>query len=244
VRAILISGAVLAASLLVACGGDSHSSGPKTAAELSAWLDDTGECEGAEMSSTKLPVPADRVEEIAPANERFDHQGVAAATISCGGANGYISYYRFRSAAARAAAVRGRDGLISNELFCVKGPELVVNDLLGYDNTIGFCKRLGFSIHPPTHVESPVAENRHHMESTAARLYSHATHLPLVNVYCESSEGRLEFECKELIGGGVAEISLVERRGHYVIRGCENPGTHRTGDGVTVKTCSFPTHPR
>jgi hypothetical protein len=228
----------------VACGGGSHSSGPKTAAELSAWLDDAGECEGVEMSSTRLPVPADRVEEVAPANERFDHQGSAAATIACGGINGYISYYRFPSADARAAAVRGRDGLISNELFCVKGPELVVNDLLGYDQTVGFCKKLGFQIHQPIHIESGTAERRHHLEATAARLFAHAAGLPLPNVYCRSSESRLEFECEELVGGEVADISLVERHGRYVIRGCENPGTHRTDDGFTGETCSFPTHAR
>jgi hypothetical protein len=244
VRVILISSAVLATFLLVACGGGSRSSGPKTAGELSAWLDDAGECEGVEMSSARLPTPADKAEEVAPANERFDHQASAAATIACGGLNGYISYYRFPSAYARATAVRGRDGLISNELFCVKGPELVVNDLLGYDQTVGFCKKLGFQIHQPTHIESGTAKHRHHLEATAARLFAHAADLPLPNVYCQSLMGRLEFECEELVGGEVADISLVKRRGSYVIRGCENPEAQRTDNRFTGETCSFPTHAR
>lgn len=206
---------------LAACGAGEQGSRGATVDDLSAWLKATGECEDVETSTTQLPVPSSRTEEVAPAVKRFDKQAAVGGLISCGGLNGYISYFRFPSTEARAAAVQERDGLISNELFCAKGPELVVNDLLGYDNTADFCKRLGFPIHQPTHVASAAAERRHRMEATASRLYAHAEGFPLPNVYCESRRGPLEFECGNFVGGEAAYITLVERRGRFVIEGCE-----------------------
>ncbi len=120
-----------------------------TVAKLGDWLRDTGECETVEVEVVKLPIAPKRLKSVAPANERFNRQATAAALIGCGGLNGYISYYRFPSAVARARAIAGRTGLLEHELFCVKGPEVVVNDLLGYDNTADFCDRLDFRIHRP-----------------------------------------------------------------------------------------------
>ena len=140
---------VLSVALLVTgCGGTSHS-GPPTFAHLADWLQEEGGCEELIDQVTHLPVPRTRVGDVAPANLRFRHATVAALA-GCGGPNGFISYYRFPSVKARANAVHGRAGPLGNELFCVHGPELVVNDLLGYDSTAPFCKRLGFKIHRPT----------------------------------------------------------------------------------------------
>jgi hypothetical protein len=135
--------------LVAGCGGGSHHSGPTTFDHLADWLEEEGECEGVETEVTRLPLSKARAGQVAPINLRFVHAAVAAVAI-CGGLNGDISYYRFPSTKVRASAVRGREGLTSNELFCVDGAELVVNGLLGYDETAPFCKRLGFKIHRPT----------------------------------------------------------------------------------------------
>jgi hypothetical protein len=205
--------------LLAACGAGSEGSRPATVDDLASWLQASGECEEIETHVTKLPVPASRFEEVAPANERFDKQAQVAGLVGCGGLNGYVSYFRFPSTAARVAAVRGRNGLIANELFCAKGTELVINDLLGFDNTIGFCEKLGWQIHRPTGAYSPATERRHHLEVIAERLYSRATGYPLVNIDCESSGPGLEFECLNYVGGGPTEIVLVKKRGGYAIKG-------------------------
>jgi hypothetical protein len=64
--------------------------------------------------------------------------------------SGWIAYYNFSSTETRSAAVRERAPLRRNHLYRAKGPELVVNELDGYDYTADFCKRLGFAIHRPT----------------------------------------------------------------------------------------------
>jgi hypothetical protein len=148
---------------------------------------------------------------------RFEGASVAAVA-GCGGVNGYISYYRFPSTEARAAAVRGREGLISNELFCVHGPELVVNGLLGFDSTAPFCKRLGFRIHRPTRRYSATQKLEHRLGSRAQLLAAHETGAPRPNLICEHTENPHTFECEEVIGGEVTTIELVKRGGRYVPR--------------------------
>jgi hypothetical protein len=232
---------VVAVFLIVVtgCGGGSDNSGPRTFEELGTWLKDAGECESVEMQLTHLPVPPSRPGE---ANERFNSEAMTAGSIVCGGLNGYIAYYRFPSAEARATAVRGREGLISNELFCAKGSELVVNDLLGYDRTVGFCKKLGFPIHRPTHEFSPAQRREHFLEARAASLVRHLTDEP--NLWCEHSGGRLRFECVEPVGGEITEIELVRKGHRFVIKGCEDLGAQRTKKGFRGETCSFPSHAR
>ncbi len=241
-RATVTIGAIVA--LLVAgCGGGSNHSGPTTFAHLADWLEEEGECEGVKAEVTRLPVSKSRAKEVAPINLRFDHASVAAIA-GCGGVNGYISYYRFPSTKARAAAVRGREGLISNELFCFDGPELVVNGLLGYDQTGPFCRRLGFEIHQPTREYSSAQKLEHHLEFRAASLVSHVTRAPTVNVECQHNGGRLSFECQELISGATTDIELVEKGGRYVIKGCEDLGIHRTKNGFGGEACALSSHRR
>src|ERR1700753_557842 len=175
--------AVTFALLLVlpaGCGASEGGNGstPQTVQDLSSWLKDAGECEGVETDVARLPVPPARYEKVAPGLERFDKQANFAALIDCGGLNGYISYFRFPSARERATAVRERNGLIANELFCAKGTELVINELLGYDNTIGFCKKLGFPIHRPTGEYSPATERRREDLEKATRISGRNNHLP------------------------------------------------------------------
>jgi hypothetical protein len=194
------------------CGaGIGHASEPRTVEDLSSWLKEAGECDGVETSVASLPVPPARFEQVAPALERFDKQANYAGLISCGGINGYISWFRFPSAAARAAAVKERNGLIANELFCAKGTELVINDLLGYDNTIGFCKKLGFPIHQPTHVYSAATELRHAELVKATRISAHAHHLPPADIFCQPLGGQPhEFSCEPFTGGGSEIIKLTD----------------------------------
>jgi hypothetical protein len=194
------------------CGaGTSHASEPRTVEDLSAWLKGAGECEGVRATVTSLPVPPARYEQVAPGLERFDKQASYAALIGCGGANGFISYFRFPSAAARAAAVQERNGLIANELFCAQGTELVINELLGYDNTIGFCKRLGFPIHRPTHVYSAATESRRAELKKATRISAHAHHLPPADIFCEPLRGSPhEFSCEPFTGGGPEIVKLTD----------------------------------
>ena len=207
----------IVALLLTGCGGGAEHSGPTTFAHLADWLEEEGECEGVDAEVTHLPVPKSREKRVAPVNLRFKDASVAAVA-GCGGVNGYISYYRFPSAKARTDAVRGRAGLISNELFCVRGPELVVNGLLGFDRTAPFCKRLGFKIHQPTRKYSSEQKLEHHLEFRAARLVGHMTGAPPVQVLCEHAEDPLTFECQEIIGGEVTKVELVKRGGRYVLK--------------------------
>jgi hypothetical protein len=241
-RATLIIGAIVAI-LVAGCGGGSHHSGPTTFDHLADWLEEEGECEGVEAEVTRLPVSRSRAGEVAPINLRFERASVAAVA-GCGGINGYISYYRFPSTKARAAAVRGREGLISNELFCVDGPELVVNGLLGYDQTAPFCKRLGFKIHQPTRRLSSAQKLEHHLEFRAASLVSHVTRAPTVNVECQHTDGLRSFECEEIVGGAITEVELVKRGGRYVIKGCEDLSIHETKNGFEGEACALPSHHR
>jgi hypothetical protein len=211
---------VIVAILVAGCGGGSNHSGPTTFAHLADWLEEEGGCEGVEAEVTRLPVSRSRAEKVAPINLRFVGASVAAVA-GCGGVNGYISYYRFPSAKARTAAVHGREGLITNELFCVEGPELVVNGLLGYDHTAPFCRRLGFEIHQPTRKYSSAQRLEHHLEFRAASLVGHMTGAPTVNVECGRTDDPLRFECAEIIGGTITEVELVKKGSRYVIKGDE-----------------------
>jgi hypothetical protein len=210
---------------LAGCGGgnQAQTSRPAVVDDLSSWLAQAGECENVETQVSRLPVPPARTADLAPAIERFAGQAVVGAIVICGGLNGSISYARFPSVSARESAVRESEGLISNELFCVKGPELIINDLLGYDNTAGFCRELGFAIHKPTHVFTSSQKHRHHLEAIAARLYAGSEGFPLPNVYCESRNGQLEFMCQNMVGGEAAEITLTEKGGRFAIQG-PHPG--------------------
>jgi hypothetical protein len=195
------------------CGGagTGPASEPRTVEDLTSWLKDAGECDGVETDVARLPVPPARYEQVAPGLERFDKQANYAALIGCGGANGFISYFRFPSAAARAAAVRERNGLIANELFCAQGTELVINELLGYDNTIGFCKKLHFPIHHPTHVYSAATESRREELAKATRISAHANHLPPADIFCEPLRGSPhEFRCEPFTGGGSEIVTLTD----------------------------------
>jgi hypothetical protein len=194
------------------CGaGTGSGHRPQTVEDLSSWLKGAGECEGVETSVTPVPVPPAQSEQVAPELVRFEKQANYAALIGCGGVNGFISYFRFPSAAARAAAVRERNGLIANELFCAKGTELVINELFGYDNTIGFCKKLGFPIHRPTHVYSAATEARREELEKATRISAQAHHLPPADIFCEPIRGNPhEFECEPFTGGGSEIVKLTD----------------------------------
>lgn len=206
--------AVFFALLLVipaGCGASGGGSGsaPQTVQDLASWLKDAGECEGVETDVARLPVPQAQYEKVPSGLERFDKQANLAALIDCGGVNGFISYFRFPSARERATAVRERNGLTANELFCAKGTELVINELLGYDNTIGFCKKLGFPIHRPTHEYSPATELRREDLEKAIRISAHNNHLPPADIFCEPLVGSpLEFSCEPFTGSGSEIVKL------------------------------------
>ena len=104
-----LAAAVPFALLLVfaaGCGGagTGSASEPRTVEDLTSWLKDAGECDRVETDVARLPVPPARYEQVAQGLERFDKQANYAALIVCGGVNGFISYFRFPSAAAREAA--------------------------------------------------------------------------------------------------------------------------------------------
>jgi hypothetical protein len=128
-------------------GGEPHG----TVAKVSSWMKDGGECESVETEEVRLPISPSRRKNVAPANRRFERQASRAALVGCGGLNGYVAYVRFPTASVRKREVSRRSGLLEHELFCVRGPEVVINDLLGYDQTADFCRRLGFRIHRPPH---------------------------------------------------------------------------------------------
>jgi hypothetical protein len=216
---LLLAALVAVALVAAACGGGgAQAARPKTVEDLSAWIKDGGECEEAETNVTRLPVPKGQEEDVAPALLQFDKQANYGAIVSCGGLNGYILYFRFASAQAREAAVSGRDGLIAHELFCAKGSEMVINNLLGYDSTIGFCERLGFPIHQPTHGETPAIERRHEALEKATTISAHANHLPYADIFCMALRNRpLEFECEPFTGGIRELVKLAEKEGRFVL---------------------------
>lgn len=98
----------------------------------------------------------------------------------------------------------------------------------------------GNKIHRPTREFSPAQRREHFLEARAASLVRQAAGEP--NVWCEHSGGRLKFECVEPVGATTTEIELVRRGHRFVIKGCEDPGAHRTEKGFTAETCAFPGH--
>jgi hypothetical protein len=85
----------------------------------------------------------------------------------------------------------------------------VINGLLGYDNTIGFCKKLDFPIHQPTHEYSPATELRREDLEKATRISAHNNHLPPADIFCEPLRGSpLEFRCEPFTGGGSEIVKL------------------------------------
>ncbi len=203
---------VLLLAFAAGCGGgDAQGSTPKTVKDLGSWLKASGECEESQTTVARLPIPPARYEKVPSGLERFDKQANFAALIGCGGPNGSISYFRFPSAQARATAVSERNGLIANELFCAKGMELVINELLGYDNTIGFCKKLGFPIHQPTHHYSAATERRRADLEKARTISARRHRLPPADIYCEPLTGHpLEFRCEAFQGGGPEIVKLTD----------------------------------
>jgi hypothetical protein len=124
--------------LLAGCGAGNQGSRQATVSDLGSWLHQASEC------------PVEVEEWTGRSVERFADAS-AEASIECRDwLSGWIAYYDFPSTETRSAAVRGRAPLRRNQLYCTKGPELVVNELDGYDYTADFCKRLGFAIHRPT----------------------------------------------------------------------------------------------
>jgi hypothetical protein len=136
---------------LVGCGGGSQGDGrPVVLDDMSRWMGEATDCDvGVEMSH--LPVPASRAEEVPGSIERFAGEATTGASVECKTwLSGWISYYAFPSTQARIKAVSERAPLQRNQLYCAKGRQLIVNELLGYDETAGYCRRLGFPIHRPT----------------------------------------------------------------------------------------------
>jgi hypothetical protein len=131
-----VTAAIAAGALVLIAAGayllirPSGPSLPGTAGKLDQMLRDRDECEAVETEETR-------------------RGEVTTAQISCGGLNGYIAYYRFPTVAARVRAVAGRPRFRRHVLYCVEGPQLVVNDLLGYDQTAYLCGELGFRTHHP-----------------------------------------------------------------------------------------------
>lgn len=137
------------AMCMTACGGGQSPSRPATVDRLSEGLHDASDCP-VEVNMARLPVPGSRVEDVAPAIERFDKQASIGALISCEGwLSGFISYFDFPTAKRLRQAVRARTPLREHQLYCAKGSELIVNELFGYDYTADLCRSFGFPIHKP-----------------------------------------------------------------------------------------------
>jgi hypothetical protein len=145
--AILIATVALGAACLGGCGGSQEVKGrPATVDDLSKWMASATDCD---VGVTEAR--ASSRGQAAWAIERFSGEALVGASIECETwLSGWISYYEFPSAEAREAAVHERAPLPRNQLYCAKGRELIVNELLGYDYAADFCRKLGFPIHHPT----------------------------------------------------------------------------------------------
>lgn len=152
-RGVLIA-MVVATGLacLAGCGSSDKGDGrPVVVDEMSRWMGEETECDVA-VEISHLPVPAPRSKEAPGSIRRFAGEATTGASIECKTwLSGWVSYYAFPSAQARIEAVRGRAPLQRNQLYCAKGRQLIVNELVGYDEAADFCRRLGFPIHRPTH---------------------------------------------------------------------------------------------
>jgi hypothetical protein len=152
--AIVIAAIGLGVVCLAGCGGTHRAGRPATVDDLSKWMRTSSGCD---VGVTEARAPSGG-EEAGPAIQRFRGEASVEAWIECKTwLSGGISYYEFPSAQVREAAVQERASLRGNQLYCAKGPELVINELVGYDSTADFCRRLGFPIHHPT------ARTGHHL---------------------------------------------------------------------------------
>jgi hypothetical protein len=145
--AIAIVALALGSAALAACGGAGPPPGrPGTVNDLSEWMGAASDCD---VGVTEAH--ASSRGEAAWAIERFGGEASVGAAIECETwLSGWISYYEFPSAQAREAAAQERAPLRRKQLYCAKGRELIVNQLMGYDYAADFCRRLGFPIHHPT----------------------------------------------------------------------------------------------
>jgi hypothetical protein len=147
--AIVIAIVGLGALSLTGCGGGAHRGGrPPTVKKLIDWLGSSSG--GCTVGVDEARAPSDGDKTPWPI-EPFHGEASVGASIECETwLSGWISYYEFPSAPALQAALQEHARLRGTHLYCAKGRELVINELVGYDNTADFCRRLGFSIHHPT----------------------------------------------------------------------------------------------
>lgn len=116
-----------------------------TAVRVADWLKSQG-CPGVDTRSFGLPMTGSAYAE--PGQRRFTDQAREFKAIECEGVNGSIRLYRFSSTAARVRAVAGYPGLRRHYLFCVRGAEVLVDDLLFQpDPTVVYCQRLRFQLY-------------------------------------------------------------------------------------------------
>jgi hypothetical protein len=130
-------------------GGDS-SHAPEAISKMAGWLGEESECpEGVDLEASRIPVGPH-----GPPGTFFQIFGelpeVGALTACTGTASGFIGWFRFPSASAMEGALRRHPEMTKHEPTCTRGPELLIDSLLGYDKFFPeFCCRLGFEVHPP-----------------------------------------------------------------------------------------------
>jgi hypothetical protein len=149
--AIVIALIASGGAFLAGCGGGQGEAGrPATLTDLGKWLgDESGGC-SVGVEEARASSPSSPAKGSPSAIKPFGGEATFGGRVTCETwLSGWISYYEFPSAGARKAAVRGRAPFRRNHFYCAKGRELVVNELLGYDYTADFCRRLGFPIHHP-----------------------------------------------------------------------------------------------
>jgi hypothetical protein len=130
--ASVIVALALGVACLAGCGGSSRHE-PAAFAEMSSFLHQ--ESGGCPIATESLPRTA---------------SATFAGSVECKDwLSGWITLYEFSSSGALRKAVAGGALLTPKELYCSKGDELVVNELLGHDYTADFCRENGFAIHRP-----------------------------------------------------------------------------------------------
>ncbi len=134
ITALLVAAAIF---LLVRAEDDrAEASYPPTVEEVSAFLRRT--CSYVKAEAALLPIGAHGPPGLAFV--RFGSAPSAAAIVSCEVLGDLISWYRFPSAAALREAIARHPANGENELFCVKGDELLIGE------TPAICRHLGFTI--------------------------------------------------------------------------------------------------
>jgi hypothetical protein len=141
--------AVIAWSVLRGGDEDASPNAPAVISQVASWMGAESGCEELEVEASPIPVGPH-----GPPGTFFQMFGElpeVGALSDCGALNGFVGWFRFKTARAMDGALRRHPELTKHEIACTHGSELVIDSLFGYlySRVPGYCRQLGFSVHEP-----------------------------------------------------------------------------------------------